>query len=671
MSFSRRFFAALLFTAVLVTAVTASASAHAYLIRSDPADGAVLAEPPTDVNLWFDEPIVPSFSIIQVFDINNQPVQVSNIRINPDDSHNLAFSFPDELSAGVYSILWETISDADGHYSRGLLIFGVGENVDLNAASIVENETPPPQATEIGIRWLNFTLLAMIAGALVMAHGVIRPFNARTQLQPTLKKVQVRLVNLAVWATVLSFVAGIGMLGWQVAQLMSTLPAGVNPFEVAWQIISRTSWGLFWVARQVLLMLLTVSLFTLRPFPLTKIPSRIRIAWGIAFTLLVALLATQSSMGHAAAVATNTVLAIAVDTLHLTGATIWVGGLLALAVSILPLLSQQKDAAIALLKAGWKPFGAIAALSAGLLFATGMYSAGRQIASVDAMLTTLYGQTLMWKIGIVLMIGAIGLTNSMLLHPRVAAQIIRLLRRPADWRPLTIKQMPRLILFEIGLGLAVLLLTGLITSAPAPRGVEYTIAAEDVPNALTEVVDDLVITLYAKPNRPGQNVFTVYAGSSRRPPPADILRVILHFTYQGQEAGRISTDANEIEPGRFMVTGNYMSLVGPWDVEVVVRRSGMEDSVASFEWIVPPAGEAQPAILSKKPMERPLTILAAIMFTTVIGIALVQRRSKKAKKHQLTTIKIEHNGHSEPMRELNPSAHHSEMERESAEHSIN
>ena len=668
MSITRRIFAALLFTAVLVTAITASASAHAYLIRSDPADGAVLAEPPTDVNLWFDEPIVPSFSIIQVFDINNQPVEVNNIRINPDDSHNLAFSFPNELSPGVYSILWETISDADGHYSRGLLIFGVGENVDLNAASVVENETPPPKMTEIGLRWLNFALLAALAGALMMAHLVIRPSLAPTKLQPTLQSVQRRLVNVAALAAILSFIAGIGMLGWQVAQLMSTLPEGVSPIEVSWQIISRTSWGLFWVARQVLLFLLSFSLMTLRPFSLVNMLSRIRVAWGIAFVLLAALFVTQSSMGHAAAVAPNTVLSVAVDALHLAAATIWVGGLLTLAIAILPLLSQQKQAATALIKAGWMPFGAIAALAVGILFATGMYSAGRQVASVDAMLTTLYGQTLLGKIGIVLLVGAVGLANSMLLHPQVAAQIRRVLRRPADWQPLSIGQMPRLIFLEIGFGMAVLLLTGLITSAPAPRGVEYTIAAEDVPNALTEVVDDLVITLYAKPNRPGQNVFTVYAGSSRRPAPAEISRVILHFTYQGQEAGRVTVDAIEVEPGRFMVTGNFMSLVGPWDVEVVVRRFGLEDSVASFEWLVPPAGEAKPAIISKKPMERPLSIAALVLLTTVLTIAVGSRFLKKTSVFQPKPIKFESNGHPEPMQHVIPPANLEDGERESSKH---
>ena len=660
MRFSRRFFAVLFFTAVLVTAVTASASAHAYLVRSDPADGAVLAEPPEDVHLWFDEPITPSFSSIQIYDINSQPVAVHNIRIDPTDQHHLTFSFQEKLDTGVYSVLWKALSAADGHYSQGLLVFGVGENVDLNAASVTKNETPPPKATEVGLRWLNFTLLAILVGSLAMAHWVIRPFQSPYPLQPILQKAQQRILNLSIWGAILGIVSGIGLLTWQVFILLGSLPEGVNPLLVAWQIISRTQWGLFWDGRQVLLILLTVSLFSLRPFPLKNLPLRIRIAWGITFTLLLAFIATQSSMGHAAAVAPHTALAVIVDSLHLTAAAIWIGGLLALAVGILPLLRHHRDAAAALMQAGWKPFGRIAALSVGVLFATGLYSTGRQVASIDALITTLYGQTLLWKIGVVLLVGAVGLLNSMLLHPRVAAPISRLLKRPAPWRPLTSDQLPRLILFESGLGLIVLLLTGLVTAAPAPRGVSYTIAAEDVPNALTEVVDDMVITLFAKPNRPGQNVFTVYAGSSRRPAPAEVLRLILRFTYEGQETGQITVDAEEVEPERFMVTGNFLSLVGPWHVDVVVRRAGLEDSVASFEWLVPPAGEAKPAIISKKPMERPLSIIAAILLTSVLVIAVIT--SKKGKNPPSAPIKFEQNGHQEPMQERISSTHDSNLE---------
>ena len=49
-------------TLVLLSSATALAAdvwAHATLVRSAPADGAILAEAPQEVRLWFDENISP------------------------------------------------------------------------------------------------------------------------------------------------------------------------------------------------------------------------------------------------------------------------------------------------------------------------------------------------------------------------------------------------------------------------------------------------------------------------------------------------------------------------------------------------------------------------------------------------------------------------------------
>lgn len=619
------------------TAVPQTASAHAYLQRSDPADGAVLATAPTDVNLWFDEPIAPDFSAIQVFDINSQPVSVTHIRTNPDDPYHLAFSFPDELSPGVYSIRWKALSEADGHFSLGMLVFGVGAETDLNSANLMTNETPPPEATEVGLRWLNFTLLAVMMGSVLVGHFVIRPYRADAAIRPFLETAQNRVVHLAGWAALLLLLVGLGLLGWQVRQLLTTLPDSVSIPAAAWQIVSRTRWGLLWNGRQLLLLLLVVSLFSLRRFSLAHLLPRLRFVWGIVGLLLLALFVLQSSMGHAAAAAPYTFVSILFDALHLLAAAAWVGSLIALAAALIPMIrAPRRDAHVAraLIAAGWQPFGGLAALSVGVLFATGLYSTGQQVASLDAMITTLYGRALLAKIGLFFGVGAVGLLNAALLHPRVARPLARLLRRPAGWTPVAIHHLPRLVLVELSLGLAVLLLTGTITAASAPRGVEYTVAAEDVPDALTEKIDDLLITLTANPNTPGQNVFTIFAASSRRPAPAEVLRVILRFTYQEQDLGRVTVNAEEIEPGRYMVTGNYLSLVGPWRVDVAVRRAGMEDAVASFDWVVAPPGNAQPRIISKYPLKTPLTLGGSLLLLAVLSIGAVVLRRRRRQRLQ-------------------------------------
>ncbi len=138
-------------------------------------------------------------------------------------------------------------------------------------------------------------------------------------------------------------------------------------------------------------------------------------------------------------------------------------------------------------------------------------------------------------------------------------------------------------------------------TAPPARGPEFAPPASTLSSLLTQTVDDLVITFSAQPNKPGANIFIVRAVSTRRPPPAEVLRVILRFTFQGQDLGTETVDAVATDPGVYRVGGNYLSIAGEWNVEAVVRRQGIQDSVATFDWTVAPAVETRPLLISNRP----------------------------------------------------------------------
>jgi copper transport protein len=590
----------------------------------------VLQEPPKEIRLWFDETISPKFSTAQVFDIHSQPIEGVTTRTVPSDPTVLIIVLP-ELAEGSYSVLYGVLSQVDGHISKGVVVFGIGEGMtpDMPAGSTSE---PLPPLVETMLRWINFSLLAALIGSLSMAAFVLTPSSEAALSQQKTNHVRrsarARVLSWALISGGLALLVGFGLLYWQTLTVLHTLPQGVGFGEVLGQVVLGSRWGRFWIARQVVLASLLAVTAVLRqhgdasskPQPSHTFPHRFR--WIIAALLSMSLLTIQALIGHAAALTENTQVAVVVDIVHLGAASLWVGGLLALVVGLLPLLIRNHTEFTALVHATWKPFSLIAVISVGLLTGTGLYSAGRQVASVDALLTTVYGKALLGKVGLVLFIGAIGFVNSMLLHPGVAAVVAKLLRRPAGWTLLSIRQFPILVVAEVSLGIGVLLLTGFLTGTRAPRGIEYTIAPEAIPNALTEAVDDLIITISAKPNRPGQNVFTVFAASSLRPVPAEITRVILRFRNQEQDMGLVSATADEVEPGRFLVGGSQMSLAGPWQIQVIVRRQGMEDSVATFDWIVAPVGQVQPVLISKAPMATPLSIagvLVLVALPVIIG----------------------------------------------------
>jgi copper transport protein len=403
-------------------------------------------------------------------------------------------------------------------------------------------------------------------------------------------------------------------------------PEGTNFLSVCWQLLQQTRWGVLWLVRQITLLVLIWVIW--RGSTLTD--SKYRLGWEKPFAaLLLLILMTMQSLGsHAASVTPRTELAIAADTLHLVAASAWIGGLVALVFCIFPLIRKNKAEpgsephTAALLHAGWGAFSRLAAISVGILFATGLYSASRQVASLDALISTLYGQSLSTKVGLVLLVGGIGLLNSVLLHPRLAFPLAWILRRPVGWTPLPLKRLLVLIPIEAGISVLVLLFSGIITSTPPARGAEFIARSKDIPNSMNQQVDDLIITFAAQPNLPGQNVFTLRAVSSRRPPAAEILRVIVNFTYQGQEAGTVSTDAEIVEAGVYRLGGSYLSLPGPWKVDVVVRRKGIEDSVAHFNWIVAAPGSDRAVIISQKPIGPALSLAAGVIMILVLMLSI-------------------------------------------------
>ncbi len=623
--------------AVLVaTAVTPIVLAHANLVRSDPAANAILADPPQEIRLWFSETISPEFSSAQLLDINGRPVKLTGIRVDAADPTLMILTLPD-LSAGLYSVRWRVLSATDGHFTQGPLVFGVGEGINMESAVVAEPEIALP-LPEILLRWLNFSGLMGLVGAVAMAYLVLKPSGHAAAVDTAIAAARRRLLVWAIGCAGLALVGGLGLLVWQISILLETLPENASVWAVSWQLLSQTRWGILWLVRQGLLLGITGLIFWLyRRSPQQTNRQSDRFVLSLLSLLLPAALVIQSLTSHAAALTPNTALAVATDALHLLAAGLWVGGLLALIVGLLPLLWRDKANFVALIKAGWKPFSALAALSVAILLATGLYNTGRQVATVDALITTLYGQMLLSKIGLVLAVGAFGLLNSMLLHPRLAAPLARLLHRPSGWTPLSLKRLPTLVLFEAGLGLLVVLATSFITATPQALGPEFELVPEDIPSMLSQTVDDVLVTFSAEPNRPGQNIFNIRAVSTRRPAPAEIARVMARFTFLDQDMGRTSVDAVEIEPGLYQVGGNYLSLAGPWQIQVVVRRLGFEDSVATFDWAVPPAGEPRPVVLSTYRLEPVLTFAAAtiilLISLTVVGLRLARGRSANTLLH--------------------------------------
>jgi methionine-rich copper-binding protein CopC len=89
------------------------ASAHAYLLHSEPAANAILDTAPDTMRLWFSEIISSEFSGAMLLDADGQSLDVT-VTVDPTDHTLLVVDLP-ELPDGVYSLRWTAHSEADGH----------------------------------------------------------------------------------------------------------------------------------------------------------------------------------------------------------------------------------------------------------------------------------------------------------------------------------------------------------------------------------------------------------------------------------------------------------------------------------------------------------------------------------------------------------------------------
>lgn len=97
--------------------------AHCFPDHAEPRVGAVLAEPPEEVRIWFTEKLEPTFSTLRVLDETGTRVNKGDGKVAEEDRQLLRVDLP-SLPQGVYTVEWKVLS-VDGHGTAGRFTFTV------------------------------------------------------------------------------------------------------------------------------------------------------------------------------------------------------------------------------------------------------------------------------------------------------------------------------------------------------------------------------------------------------------------------------------------------------------------------------------------------------------------------------------------------------------------
>lgn len=331
-----------------------TASAHAQLVSSNPAPGAILATLPAAVELVFSEAVTPAGRGITVYGpdgklVSNGPARADGSRLSV------------QLSAGpegTYAVIW-TVVATDTHPSRGEFTFSVGHASAVNAPGFgggnIGLASPLGLALQALGRWMHFAGFALGFGAATYALFVARD-NRPLRLAGAGAALLLVAEPLALLAQTASFDPALTFDGDALTGALA------SPF------------GRVLALRLAAALLLWAVLGALRQAPWLR--------WAIP-SLGLALSVVDATAAHATPTLPQP-MGLALNAAHVSAMGVWVGGVAAYAVA-----------------PSGGGFGRVAAWSAGLLVLSGAALALVHFDNPLQTLTTAYGGVLVVKVPLV------------------------------------------------------------------------------------------------------------------------------------------------------------------------------------------------------------------------------------------------------------------------------
>lgn len=527
-----------LLAATLVLIQPGVAAAHALLVESKPAHGAVLKQSPEFVELRFNEPVEAEFTPLTVRSRTGARVDAGDARVLPENRTVVRVGLK-PLADGLYTVVYR-VTSADGHPVQGTIAFAVGEGTQIELAEAEQQPIGVPAYVGL-VRGLGIALALMLAGLAGFMVLVWRPVWPAA------------LPGLRHWAVALG---GLFLAVTLVEVVVYAVRASGEPLslDLVGQTLTRTRVG------RLLTLRMGVGLLAAGALPLAHNAAS-RWARYAALVPGALLLLTFSLQSHAAAF--DEWLPLAADWVHLLAAAAWAGGLVGFALAawpvLRPLTREQRELH---LTRAVPLFSRMAVTAVALLLVTGLYGSLLHIKSWEGLVTTAYGWSLLAKLA--------------LLVPLLGLGAYHFKRKGAG----TFRQT---VLAEVALMAGVVLAAGLLTTQiPA----QVAVIARLSPFEQTALESGLQIRLRIAPNRVGYNQPTVTL--TRNGAPEQGAGVTILATMVGHDMGVQNLSAREQAPGVYQPEQLVLGMDGPWQVQVSILTKEGRELRHSFVVTVPP-----------------------------------------------------------------------------------
>ncbi|MGH2519481.1 MAG: FixH family protein, partial [Chloroflexota bacterium] len=532
---------------------------------------------------------------VHIYNERRQEVDRGQPQAAPGDPLSVVEELRPSLPRGTYAVSWHTTSAEDGHVTGGAFAFGIGVQPASSALLAQSLPAAPTQGPlSVSIRWLSYLAVGGLLGLLLFRLAVFDPVVVELGLASAAmdkltgqirsrRRAAIRLFAalgaIAAVATILDQVARSGG-EITVAAMTATLGTGLGQLLAARLATAVALLALLWSGREAArprfrsLGAAAAAEFGATGRRVPPLPWQLPAA--VAVTLAELLLFSLTS--HAMAVPTARDMALFVDWLHLCLAGFWVGGLLALALTVVPPLAGPRRAT-----GSGQPneldrnrlfgplIGQFSRLALGAvmgLAATGLYQAYLHFSGLDQVLSTGYGQALVVKTGIFAAALLLAGWHRFILEPGT--------RQPASPRATRSRGLfGRGLAAEALLGVAVLAAAGVLTSL-APANTEASASG-----FMTRTVGNVQVALQVQPLRIGPNQFEVTLQSNGQPL-AKAEKVEMTFTMLDMQMEQTVVDLSAAGNGNYTAQSDALSMGGHWRVDVLLRLPRQYDQHTSF-----------------------------------------------------------------------------------------
>lgn len=534
------------------------ATAHAQYVTSSPADCAIEPSPPTQVTISLTEAVQSNTGSIRVTNATGVRFDVPPVRLSPDDRTLSVALAPN--GPGTYTVNWTAVSAVDGHFTRSSFVYAV-QNPDgtfqqillCSGASATEASVSP---VEVGLRFLGFLGVAVVLGVAVLGNFMWLPAGRDPDVLAA-RAYRLGFPVLLNVGRIAAFIFAASMAG------LFALSTGLEGTSAA-QGLLASPYVQSVAARLAIAGILFVLLS--RAFAQSRNETPAQTAWTVQVCVGLALVAilVGSAATHAAATPALPGIGIAADAAHLVGVSLWVGGLAGI-VAVRGILREPEAASLARIVLG--RFSRLAAYAVALVLTGGLVLSLLLVGSWEALLGTSYGWVVLGKVALFTPMIALGAFNRYRLIPKTAEA------SPGK----AVRRLMENVRFETTLGVAILILAGLLTSMTPAVSVA---GGPPRPFALDAVVDDLRLHLsvFPYPTTPREYTVTIQLYNATTGAPYDAgqagMRGNITFVLVG---GSNTTAENLLGPhppgNHFFVTTSALSQPGVWRLETAFTRT--------------------------------------------------------------------------------------------------